>query len=429
MTAPTEERPEEFLGDLRLGRRLSTAAQVGAGGMLAILALIILIGGPSVIMVGPPGALAALLAGVSVGLTLMNVIELLGGSGEHGGLFHLVHETLGGISGFLTGWALLAGEILLAAGLAKVTGSYIIELAPELQQHGTWLGLAIFAGLILLGLFRPAALRGWLWPAFVLLMATLVLMVMSVIPNLNVESLTSGARTPPGTFLRASAWFSLMYAGLEIVLAARRQSTNPSKLAPPALLWSLTFGVGAFVLVHLSLGALRQTGLITLETSFLDLLDGVSLLPVWIPLYASILALLLGTNRLSMTASRQIYALVREGTLPEFLRAVPGLFRVPPLLFLSLLVIGLPAIIWAPTRWLIDVAAALFLFPALMLSLAAIFSRRLQPDRRRTFSTPFHPLVPSLAFALNLTLLLAIPTMRLASAAMWMAGGALLFLL
>lgn len=429
MPTPTEERPEEFLGDLRLGRRLSTAGQVAAGGLLAILALIILIGGPSVIMVGPPGALAALLAGVSVGLTLMNVIELLGGSGEHGGLFHLVHETLGGVSGFLTGWALLAGEILLAAGLAKVAASYFIEIIPRLQGYGIWLGLALFGGLILLGLFRPAALRGWLWPAFLLLMATLFLLILSVIPNLNVQHLTASARMPPATFLRASAWLSLLYAGLEIVLAARRQSTKPAKLAPPALIWSLIFGLGAFVLVHLSLGALRQTGLITLETSFLDLLDGASLLPGWVPIYLGLGALLLGTNRLTMTASRQLYALVRQGTLPEFLRAVPPFFRVPPLLFLTLLLIGLPAVVWAPTRWLIDVAAGLFLFPALMLSLAGIISRRLQPDRRRTFSTPFHPLVPGLALALNLTLLLAIPPMRLAAAAAWLAGGALLYLL
>jgi uncharacterized hydrophobic protein (TIGR00271 family) len=424
-----EERPEEFLGDLRLGRQLSTAAQVSAGGMITVLGLIFMVGGPTVLNIGPAGALAGLLAGLAMGLTAMNVLELLGGSGEHGGLSHLVQETLGGLAGHLTGWAVLAGEVVLAAGMAKVAASYINLLLPDLGLPSMWVGVALFAAIVLFQLLRPAALQRWLWAAFLLLLAGLVVVVLSTTPNLSLNNLRAGAPIPPGAFLRGTAWLSLMYAGLEIVLSSRRQSTNPSRLAPPALMWTLVFGVGIFLLVDLTLSAFRQAGLITLETALISLLGRGSLLPSWIPALVGAAALLLATHRLAITSARQIYSLVRQGTLPEFLRSLPPLFRVPPLLFLFLLLIGTPAVIWAPTRWLIDLPAALFLFSALMLNLAGIISRRTQPERRRTFSTPFHPLIPALGMALNLTLLLALPGYPLAVAFLWLVAGALVYLI
>lgn len=423
------ERPEEFLGDLRLGRQLSTAAQISAGGIITALGLIFMVGGPVVVGIGPAGALASLLAGLAMGLTAMNVLELLGGSGEHGGLSHLVYETLGGLAGHLTGWAVLAAEIILAAGLSKVAASYIDLLLPGLGVPPPWVALALFGAIILFQLMRPSALQRWLWPAVLLLLAGLVIVILSTIPNLSLDSLRAGSPIPPGTFLRDAAWLCLVYASLEIVLSSRRQSTDPARLGPPALVWTLIFGVGAFLLVDLTLGAFRQAGSITLETSLVSLLDRGSVLPLWLPALLGCAALLLGANRLAIASARQLYALVRQGTLPEFLRLLPPLFRVPPLLFLTLLLIGIPAVIWAPTRWLIDLPAALLLFSALMLNLAGIMSRRTQPNRRRTFSPPFHPLVPSLAMALNLTLLLALPGYPTLVAAVWLGVGAVVYLL
>jgi uncharacterized hydrophobic protein (TIGR00271 family) len=423
------ERPEEFLGDLRLGRQLSSAAQVSAGGMITALALIFMVGGPTVITIGPAGALASLLAGLAMSLTLINVLELLGGSGEHGGLFHLVHETLGGLAGHLTGWALLAAEVILAAGLAKVAAIYIDLMIPGLGFTASWVGLVLFTGIILLQLLRPSALQRWLWPAFLLLLAGLTIVILSASPNLSLEKLRAGSSIAPGAFLRATAWLSLIYASLEVVLSSRRQSADPPRLGPPALAWTLIFGVGAFLLVDITLGAFRQAGSVTLETSFISLLERGSLLPTWIAVVLGAVAQVLGTSRLAISSARQLYALVRQGTLPEFLRSLPSLFRVPPMLFLSLLLMGAPAIIWAPTRWLIDLPAALFLFSALMLNLAGIVSRRTQPERRRTFSTPFHPLIPALAMALNLTLLLALPGYPLLVVVLWLGVGSLLYLL
>lgn len=88
MTASTEE----FLGELRLGRQLTTPRQVAAGGLTILVGLPFLLAGRIETLAGARAALASALAGIVLGLTLLSVLELLGGNGERGGTHILIHE-------------------------------------------------------------------------------------------------------------------------------------------------------------------------------------------------------------------------------------------------------------------------------------------------------------------------------------------------
>ncbi len=140
MTTP----PEDFLGELRLSRRLTSVTQVVAASWVILIGLLFLLARETLTFTGPRSSLASLLAFLVLGLTLLSAAELLGGSGERGGNYMLVHETLGGWSAFITGWSLLAGSLALAAAFLRETAAQLLGsfLSWAILSHFTQPGPA-----------------------------------------------------------------------------------------------------------------------------------------------------------------------------------------------------------------------------------------------------------------------------------------------
>ena len=87
------EREEEFLGELRVGRRITTVSRAAAMGLILTPGLILLLSVRSAALLGVRSTIATLLMLIVLALTLLNVYELLGGSSERGGTSSLVHES------------------------------------------------------------------------------------------------------------------------------------------------------------------------------------------------------------------------------------------------------------------------------------------------------------------------------------------------
>ncbi|MGD8604287.1 MAG: hypothetical protein PVF49_06930, partial [Anaerolineales bacterium] len=121
---------DNFLGVLRLGRQLRVPRQIIAPWLALVLALIVLV--MAVFLPVEVGRLPGveLLVAIVLGLTLMSVLELLGGSTEHGGTYLLTHETLGGVLGFLSGWGLLLASASLAATMVIASSQIVHNLIP-----------------------------------------------------------------------------------------------------------------------------------------------------------------------------------------------------------------------------------------------------------------------------------------------------------
>jgi uncharacterized hydrophobic protein (TIGR00271 family) len=97
-------------------------------------------------------------------------------------------------------------------------------------------------------------------------------------------------------------------------------------------------------------------------------------------------------------------------------------------LFTAIFLLLAPLALLVPTAWLTNIAAAALLVTMIMLSVAAIYSRRTEPERRRTLLLPFFPLVPSIALALDVALLLALPVPPLLAFAIWALIGAIFYI-
>ncbi|MEJ2011841.1 MAG: DUF389 domain-containing protein [Anaerolineales bacterium] len=419
------ENPEDFLGELRLSRQLRTTWQVAVVGLAVVLGIVLLVPARIVNLSGWLSTTPALLATLILGLTLLNILELLGGSNERGGTSTLVHEALGGSSGFLSGWTLLGALVLLTAALLGSLGQSLAAIRQVLSAWPAWIALGGYALLVLVNLFHILPRRESLTPLVTLLLIILAALIFSTVPRLTA---TPPSIPPSRHLLRAVAWSFTLFAGLEAVISSRRRIMHPSTRLPRGLLVLLVLSgllIGSLTILPSRLPTYDIT---SGPLGILQALATNTLLPPWSVHVLEGVLLLAAASACLMTAARQLYSLSRDGALPRALTNVRRPYKLPPWIFLSLSLILIPLLIWMPIGWMLDAAAGLFALQAVWINLAAIRSRQAEPERRRTIVVPFYPLVPLLALALSLGLLIALPLNGLVSALVWLTAGTLLLI-
>lgn len=412
---------QPFLGELRLSRRLGSLRQVVAAGLVISLGLTFLLPGTFRQELGIDSSAPILLAAFVLGLTILNVIELLAGSSERGGTYVLVHESWGGTAGFAAGWALLALGIVLATTFFHAFGATLVYAFPALEPNALYIPIGAFAFVILIQLLGVLPFRNRTW--LLILLLPLGLAVLSFIKLTHSGGSAGPLAMAGGEFPRAAGWGTLIYASLEVLLSGRRQLQDPKQHLPQGLLVSLFLGgILIAAMVGLSISAGDQAGVLTLMA---HLGEGDSTRFGFAVAFGSIAYFIAGNNAL-MVAARQLYTLSRFGALPRGFTVVRKPFRLPPLIFVLLLVLAIPAL-WLPTGTLLDIGAAAALFVCLLLNLAALISRRREPERRRWFVTPLFPLVPALAATACAFLFFSLQGGGLIGIGAWLAVGALYF--
>jgi len=421
------ESEEEFLGELRVGRRITSIPRAAAMGLILTPGLILLLSVRSAVLLGVGATVATILMLVVLVLTLLNVFELLGGSSERGGTSSLVHESLGGFGGFLSGWSLLAGSLALAAIFSRVIGEELLVLFPSLPLSSSLLGFCLVMCLILVQVFRFLPGRGWTLSVAVLSFLVILVIFASELPELNTRMFQEAPTITSGELMRTTAWLMMVFICIEAVMTSRRLIRDSARRLPPALLWVL-FGSGILLILgQLVVAGLRSSPLGGEPMSLLENLGTASVFRSWIIIGAVILFFFIAANTCMMVAARQLYALSQRGAVPEIFRAVHTPFRLPPVLFGSLAAMIVPLAFFGTITEIMDIAAALLLVPVLLLNLAAIRSRQTEPDRRRTFVTPFYPLVPGIALALSGAMLLLVPMTGLLWGGLWLLLGLVFF--
>ncbi len=413
---------DDFLGELRLGRELTKPSQVAAGGSIILIGLLLLLVDQTIALLNTRAVLASLFAAAVFGLTLLNAVELLAGSRERGGTYVIVHETLGGLPAFLTGWGILAGGAALTAALLKVAAPLLLAMLSWGGVSASVMALVVFSGLVLLQVFQLIPRRIQTWVVALLLLALVAVASLSALPKVNPQLYRSTRPVDLGALDRAAAWFCVGYVAFETLLASRRQIRDPARTLPRALvinliLWGMLFTVVILVVSGLSLPATPGDNLLVSK------LSAAGFLPGWVISGIAITALVLGANGCLMTTARQIHDLSLEGALPASFRRVWGLFPMPISLFGLLVILIIPLVIWAPVDWLVHVAAALFILVMMVLNGTAIYSHQTEPDRRRPFVVPFSPLAPSLGILLTLVLISSLAPITWLAVGIWLLIG------
>jgi uncharacterized hydrophobic protein (TIGR00271 family) len=418
-------RAGNLLGEFRLGRQLTSIIQVSSVGLPILLGLLILLSDRVIAMAGSGAPLMALIAGVIFGLTLVNVIELLGGSGEHGGTYILVQETLGGLPAFLTGWGILAGSLsLTAALLLKASDLIFILSGGDIPRTGIALGLAFIVLLLQLLQLLPKRLRTRFGLPF--LFTALLAIILLAIPGIDLDSFGLIGQAQTGSMVQSVTWLCAAYIAMEALLYTRRQIRDPGMNLPPALIYTLIAGglmLFTTILILVGLSGDPQGG-----TDFVTRLSEKSPLPYWVVGLIAVAALTVAANGCSMVAARQLNSLSREGALPSEFQRIWRQFPLPPILFLTLGILIIPLVIWISIPTLVYLSSGMFLAAMSMSNVAAIYSQRTEPDRRRLFVVPFSPLIPAMAIIANVILIQFLPGEVLLGGAIWILAGIAFYL-
>jgi uncharacterized hydrophobic protein (TIGR00271 family) len=423
----TEQSQEVFLGELRLGSGFMNASRLGVMSGVIFMGIFILLAQPILSTTGIRAPWTAVMASAVLVLSLLSVAELLGGSAGRGGTYNLVHETVGGPLAFLTGWALLAGSLALAAGLAHYfaeLGVAQFKLEPRLTP---WLALSVVILVVIFQVLQLLPRRRQQNLVVIALAVFFGLAVLFVLPQLRFSQSRSFGSVNLTPITLATAWLVCGYIAFEAMIASRQQLQQPARQFNRAMFALLGAAGGAFSLALLVMaglglgsGAESSNPWVPLGTS--------SIFPGWLMLGSILVALVMATNGCLMVAARQIHALSLEGALPSGFRRVWRGFPLPISLFALLAILATPLVLWGAQIWLINSAAALFLLGMTSLNGAAIYSQRAEPERRRPFAVPFAPLVPALAIAANLVLLRALPVQTWVGILIWLGTGLLYYL-
>ncbi len=420
------ESVEEFLGELRLGRELTAASQVAAIGLITLLGLIFLLVERPIQLVGRQGPLAGILAFAALGLTLLSIVELLGGTGERGGTYLLTHETLGGFWSFLVGWSILAGSLATGVALALVAVEVLAHsfVVSEITRMG--LAAVLVSLLLLVQLFQAQPRLLTRQAQAVLVSLGLLVVAFAGVTQTSALRLQFQPSPSLGRLLDAVSWLTVCYIAFEAVLTARRQIRSPAAIQPRALWWTLFAGGALFIIALLLFG---RIGPPRPGSGYLILLTNSSNLPPWLIIVLGLAISGLAANTCFMTAARQLHALSRAGALPRELRRIRKPFPVPGLLYLTLAALAVPMILWVSQELLISTAAVLFLVVMVMANLTAIYSHRAEPERNRVFLVPFTPLLPILGIVVNLILLRSFLDRSIIPALIWLGAGAVVYVL
>ncbi len=421
-----KDKTKSFLGELRLSRHLQSITQVSAVGLAVALGLSFIIPVHIIIESGIQSATPALLAILVLGLTLLNIHELLGGSGERGGIHALVHESLGKSWGFIAAWSSLAANLLLCAALLKSASRSLAALFPEIEAYAALAAVGMLIILVLINLFHLLPRQGMLPSVLLVLLVLIVALLISALPSWEPVSYSTLSDSSARNYLLAIASSITLFAGLEAITSSRRRILMPHVRLPQGLWVTLLVGGLLLISAQLIIPALPTFSFQFEPAAVTRSLSSTGDFRTWLTVGIVLFALLLAASECMLTSARVLYSLSRMEALPRIFTRIRRPFRLPPYIFITLTLMGSLLILLMPFAWLIEISAGLFLALVILVNFAAIRSRRTEPERRRTIVIPFFPLVPLLALTFSIVLFFGLVPVGLLGAAVWIAIGSVL---
>jgi amino acid transporter len=405
----------------------SEASIIGSGWLFGALT--------AVTIAGPSAIIAWVVATIIVGVLALVHAELGGLFPVSGGTSRFPHYAFGSFAGMTFGWM----AYLQAAAVAPIEVLAAIEYFSTVHfarhwYNGTKLtGTGIIVAIILMGLFTFVNLVGVRWLARVnnsLTWWKVLIPVLTIIVFIGFKFHGSNFSHGGGFFVKGAAVKSILLAmpggiifsllGFEQAVQLGGEARNPSDV-PKAVIVSLIIGGAIYILLQVAFIGAIQPSLLRHAGTWANLgptpgnatITALNAAPFrevavlaglgWLGVLLRIDAIVSpsGTGLIYLTSgSRILFALSKNGYIPETFENVSGRARVPVTAILLTAVVGLVFLLpfpsWAKLVGVVT-SASVLMYAGAPLALGAL--RKQKPDLPRSYRMPAAGFLAPAAFA------------------------------
>ncbi|MBI0327041.1 amino acid permease [Burkholderia plantarii] len=399
--------------------------------------------GTGAVQAGPALMVSFIVAAIACGLSALAYAEFASTIPVAGSIYTYSYATLGELVAWIIGWDLMLEYSLAASAVSVGWSGYLQSL---LKGFGVVLPTVLTAA--------PGSVPGvttfFDLPAFAVMLAITTLLSVGIRESTRVNNImvfikiavvllviavgvfhvTPANWTPfmphgwPGVFGAAAVMF-FAFIGFDAVSSAAEEVKNPKRDLPVGIIASL--GVCAVLYVTVAAVATgivpsAQYAGITHPISYALQVAGQKWVAGFIDLGA-VLGMLTVILVMTYGQTRITYAMSRDGLLPAVLSRVHPRFQTP---FIATWIIGLLCALIAaliPLNVLAELINIGTLAAFAMVSIAVIVLRRTRPDLPRAFRCPGVPVVPVLAVASCLFLMLNLSAVTWKAFIIWLVIG------
>jgi basic amino acid/polyamine antiporter, APA family len=379
-----------------------------------------------------------------------------------GSAYSYVYASFGRAAAWLVGWCLLLEYLVGAANVAVGWSAYLRALLNSLgmqlseriaspplalsPMHGlTSTGSIINLPAVLLLLVLSASLLRGLRLS-VRMNAALVAIKLTVIALFIVCGVwfvdTGHWRPflPPNTgafgafgwsgVLRGAGVIFYAYLGFDIVSTAGRETCNPQRDLPRAIIGSLAICTGLYIMFSLVLTGLAPYTALAAPNPASVALDyaGPRLYFLKVAVeFGAVVGLTSVVLVLLYGQTRVLYAMARDGVIPAWLGHVGAHSHVPDRAVLACALVTTSAAAFLPTELLGELISIGTLMAFMFVCAGVLVLRVLRPDLQRPFRTPFAPFVCTSGVLICGYLMSALPNATWLRFLAWIALGALIY--
>lgn len=409
-----EQTPGTSGGDA-LKRKLSRSDLVAIGvGTIIGAGIFVTTGVAAATKAGPAITLSFVLAGAICVLVALCYSELASMTPVSGSAYTYTYHAMGEHPAFVVGWNLLLEFVVagsaVAIGWSGLLGAALQSLfgweLPKAITAGPGSGgvinlpavLVIAAVVVVLGLDVKITAR--VVKALVALtLLALVLVVVIGVPHIAPSNWSPFAPFGVYGIAAGAAMAFFAYLGFDVVATSAEETKNPGRDLPWGIIGSVVIATILYILVAGVLTGVAPYPSLDNEAPVATALTAIG--AGWIGaviLVASVIALTKGLLTVIYGQTRLVFAMCRDGLLPQSLAATSR--RGAPVR-LTVLLGAVGAVIAG--FFSIDTVAELVNIGALcafaVVSVGVIILRRTAPDRARSFRVPLVPFLPLVAVA------------------------------
>lgn len=394
MTETTSDKQASGKFNRRLG--LVGATNIGLGAMLG--GGIYVISGTAAGMIGPALVFAYFFTGLLALFTAINFAEISGSIPKQGGGYTYVHDTVGGLPAFLTGWFMVIGNIVACGLYGLAVAHTLIIFIPDGEQYIALIALIIIAITFLTNSISIKSVSSVLGILNIIQIFILFLFVAVGFFFIDTDNLVPFIADNEGlpTFMATVSFIYISFVGFNVIASVSEEVKNPAKNVPRAIILTMIISTGvymaaSFVIVGVVPFSQVAETFTPIADVFVVMLGPAALSLGLAGMAASNYAAL---NATFLAAARVVYSMSRDRFLPKTFERVNERLKTPlPALMVVLVLVSLFALS-GNVVFVAQLSVFGYLLAQTIVNFSVIILRRKGLSIPGTFKAPMFPLIP-----------------------------------